>query len=318
MTLMSSHMLKKTTEQFIEDAKLIHGDKFKYDLVEYNGVKNKIKIICSNNHIFEQSPNDHLNGHGCKKCSGWGEMKYDNDEFLKRIEQIHGLEIICDKTQYIDHNEKVILNCPQHGVFYKSPKDLLIKKQGCPKCGYKRASLKNKRSPNDFVDKADVIHGYFYNYSLVDYINAITKIKIICPKHGIFEQYPKDHINQSHGCPSCSFSKGERIISNILNEKEIKFIAQYSFDDCVNKNTKRKLFFDFYLPEWNVCIEFDGEQHFFPVNKFGGIKEFSYIKQRDEIKNEYCILNEIVLIRINYKQIKQIEEIIQKYVEHFK
>jgi hypothetical protein len=187
-------MIKKTTEQFIADAKKVQGDVFNYDLVEYNGVKNKIKIICPNNHIFEQSPNDHLNGHGCKKCSGWGEMKHNKDEFLQRVKEIHG-DIICKETIYENHDKKTKFKCKKHGYFYKSPKDLLIQKQGCPKCGYEQIGNKNKHTLDMFLDKANKTHNNYYDYSLVDYVNATTKIKIICPQHGAFKQNPKDHIN---------------------------------------------------------------------------------------------------------------------------
>jgi ferredoxin-like protein FixX len=305
-------MIKKTTEQFIKDANLIHGNKFNYDLVEYKGVKNKIKIICPNNHIFEQSPNDHLNGHGCKKCSGWGEMKDNNEEFLERIRNTHSSKIICDKTQYVNHSEKVILKCPTHGFFKKTPKDLLIKKQGCPKCGYEQASLKNKSSQIDFINKANIIHNNFYDYSLVEYNNAITKVKILCPKHGVFKQNPKDHINQSHGCPLCASSKGEKIIESFLIRNQIDFIHQHSFKDCINPNTKRILFFDYYLPTINICIEYDGIQHYLPVNKFGGQKNLYDTIYRDNLKNEYCIKNNIQLLRIKYTKIKQIENILKK------
>lgn len=311
-------MIKKTTEQFIKDAILVHGDKFDYSLSKYCNAKTKIKIICPNKHIFEQIPNDHLNGHGCKKCSGWGEMKNNNETFLKRIEEIHGKDIICEETFYKNHNEKVTLHCPKHGFFEKAPKELLIKKQGCIKCGYEKSSSKNKMSLEVFIKKSNQIHDNKYNYSLVNYKNANTKVEIICPKHGIFLQCPKDHINQLQGCPLCAVSKGEKEILKYLKENNIKYIPQHAFDNCVNEQTGRKLFFDFYIPEYNLCIEFDGEQHFFPLEIFGGAKKFNYLIQRDEIKNKYCKENNINILRIKYNQFKQINNILNNYVEHFK
>jgi len=125
---------KKTTEEFIIDAKRIHGNKFDYSLVEYNGVKEKIKIICSNNHTFEQSPNDHLNNHGCKKCSGWGSLMSSNDEFHKRLKKIHGNDLIFANSTYEGWELKIELDCPKHGVFHKTPAVLFNSYQGCPKC----------------------------------------------------------------------------------------------------------------------------------------------------------------------------------------
>ena len=92
---------------------------------------------------------------------------------------------------------------------------------------------------------------------MVEYKNAHTKIKILCPTHGVFEQTPTNHL-KGKGCPICQESKGEIKITNILNNKNIKHIKQYKFDEC---KYKRKLPFDFYLPELNMCIEFEVIAH---------------------------------------------------------
>lgn len=297
---------KKTTKEFIIDAKRIHGNKFDYSLVEYKGVKEKIKIICPNNHTFEQSPNDHLNNHGCKQCSGWGELMYSNDEFHKRLKQIHN-DLIFINSTYEGWEIKTEVQCPNHGIFYTTPQALLNSKRGCPKCGYEKARKKNTWTQDKFIKEAEKIHNEKYNYSLSKYNNATTSVIIICSKHGEFLQQPKDHINQKQGCPSCRESKGENEISNILNELKIPFYRQHTFKECINK---RALPFDFYLPDYNVCIEYDGEQHFTPVEKFGGMESFTYITNNDEIKNKFCKENNITLLRISYKEKKEIKQII--------
>jgi len=150
----------------------------------------------------------------------------------------------------------------------------------------------------EFVQRSEIIHNYKYDYSLVEYINAHTKVKIICPNHGIFEQSPNSHL-QNVGCPKCNRSKGEEQIEKYLLEKNIQFINQYRFDNCKDK---RKLPFDFYLPEHNACIEFDGKQHFKLENYFwGGEKTVKNTQKHDNIKNDYCMKNNIILFRINYK-----------------
>jgi very-short-patch-repair endonuclease len=311
-------MKKKTTEDFIKSAKKIHGNKFNYDHVEYKGAKTPVKITCSNNHIFEQTPNDHLNNHGCKECSGWGQMKFNNTEFLKRIDKIHGDKLIYKNIVYKGHEIPLEIICPKHGVFEKTPKDLLIKKAGCPKCGYEKSTDKRRRSIDDFVKISNKIHNNAYDYSMVDYKRATDKVKIICVYHGIFEQTPKDHTNQKQGCPKCQISKGEKIIKSFLLEHNISFIEQKRFKDCINPSTNRILPFDFFIPSLNLCIEFDGEQHFSPIERFGGLNKFKDIIHRDEIKNEYCKINNIILLRIKYNQIKKINKILEKYVKPFK
>jgi len=125
------------------------------------------------------------------------------------------------------------------------------------------------------------------------------KIKIICKKHGIFEQTPDNHINKKTGCPICNESKGEKEIRIILNNLNIKYIKQKTFNNCKNK---RKLPFDFYLTDYNLCIEFDGIQHFKSIEYFGGEKVLKETQKRDLIKNNYCKENNIKLLRIKYNE----------------
>ena len=150
-----------------------------------------------------------------------------------------------------------------------------------------------------FSDKAKIIHNNKYDYSLINYVNSKTKIKIICPKHGIFEQTPLKHLN-NQGCPICKESKGEKEIKKYLLNNKIKFEIQKSFKNCKYKSLLK---FDFYLPEHNICIEYDGKQHFEIIDYWGGKVEYDLIKIRDNIKTDYCNKNNIKLIRIKYNEI---------------
>lgn len=147
-----------------------------------------------------------------------------------------------------------------------------------------------------FIDKSNIIHNNKYNYSLVDYINAKSKVKIICNinKHGIFEQEPHSHLS-GHGCPRCRDSKGEIKIKNYLIEKNINFVSQKKFNDC---RDAFMLPFDFYLPGLNICIEYDGEQHFKSIKHFGGDNMFIDRQKKYNIKTNYCLENDIELLRI--------------------
>ena len=147
-----------------------------------------------------------------------------------------------------------------------------------------------------FVYKSKKIHGDKYDYSLVNYINNKTKVEIICSEHGIFKQRPTDHLNGC-GCPICRESKGEKKIRNFLNEKKIKFLPQYKFNNCKHI---LQLSFDFYLPEYNICIEYNGIQHYKPIEKFGGKNQFLIQNKCDNIKKEFCLKNNIKLIIIKY------------------
>lgn len=104
----------------------------------------------------------------------------------------------------------------------------------------------------------------------------------------------------------CLKSKGEQKISSTLRENNIYFQQEYTFDDCIDPKTDTKLRFDFYLPDYNCCIEYDGIQHFEPSERFGGEKGYATRMWKDELRNAYCQENGILLIRIPYTDYRQI------------
>ena len=291
-----------TKEQFIHASKKIHGDIFDYSEVEYINSQTKVKIICPVHGIFLQKPNSHLSGNGCPKCSG--RLPLTTDEFIKKAKMIHGDIFDYSEVQYINHATKVIITCATcNHRFLRKPNDHLAKqKYGCPKCaGYYKTN-------EDFIKQAQEIHGLKYNYDLIDYQRATTKIIIICPEHGEFIQRPSDHLS-GYGCPICNESRGEKKISSYLKKHNIKFKQQQTFEDCKNILS---LPFDFFLPDYNLLIEYDGIQHFEPREFFGGEEAFKSLIERDRIKTEYA--NEhgsLSLLRIAYTDFDNIETILE-------
>jgi hypothetical protein len=158
--------------------------------------------------------------------------------------------------------------------------------------------------------KFDTIHNFKYDYSNSNFITYNDKIRIFCKNHGIFKQLVSKHL-RGNGCPICRSSKGEIKILNFLKNNNIEFIKNKKFKNCKFKN---ELPFDFYLPKYNTCIEYDGELHFKEVEKFGGIDKLKYYKNNDEIKNKYCLDNDINLIRINYDKFNDIESILKTII----
>lgn len=128
------------------------------------------------------------------------------------------------------------------------------------------------------------------------------KIEIICNKHGSFWQLPINHLRKT-GCPTCRASKGEIEIENFLKSNNINFQFQKKFNECKNK---KMLPFDFYLPEFNILIEYDGEQHYKVItwskNKHKNEQKFIDTKYKDSIKNNFAKTNNIKLIRIKYNE----------------
>ena len=283
---------RPSKDEFIRDCKLIHGEKYDYSLVEYTNNKTKVKIICPTHGVFEQRPINHLYGQSCSTCSN----SLTTEEFLSNAKNVHGDKYDYSLVEYKNYVTKVKIICPTHGVFEQTPNNHL-KGNLCYKCVFT-----HKKTTEEFVINAKNVHGDKYDYSLVEYKNSSSKVRIICPTHGIFEQRPNDHLN-GNGCPSCKISKGESNIKMILDSNNIEYVQQYKFDGC---RYIKPLPFDFYLPQLNTCIEYDGIQHFEPIVFFGGKRGLSIRKRMDEIKNKYCLDNNIILIRINYKDILSI------------
>ena len=283
---------------FIEECKNTHGDLYDYSLVEYKKSRKSVKIICKKHGTFDQIAFHHKNGKGCPKC--FYEKNRDSN-FIKNSIKIHGDNYDYSLVNYINNRTKVKIKCKEHGIFEQIPQSHL-NGFGCKKCSIESGKYggiwKKMHTKEKFIEKAIKVHGDKFDYSIIDYKGSNVKIDIICPSHGIFSQTPRHHL-YDRGCPKCNSSKGEINIENFLNENNIYYETQYSFEGCCDV---LPLYFDFYLPDHKMCIEFDGEQHFKPLRIFGGEKAFHNRKRKDNIKNIYCKENNIELMRIKYNE----------------
>lgn len=307
-----------STNKFKVAAMLIHGDLYDYSKVVYKNKNTKVIIICKTHGEFKQTPNAHLNGkQGCPKCSieRIGILgRLTQDQVIKKFRKIHGNTYIYNKVVYISYNKKVIITCRIHGDFKQKPNNHIDNKNGCPKCGNLSRRVILTDTCDVFIGKAKLIHDNLYTYEYVDYINSRVKVKINCQKHGIFKQRPNLHIS-GQGCPKCNNSKGEMAVEKYLKENGYKYKPQKKFKKCVNK---RKLPFDFYLPELNLCIEYDGKQHFEPVDHFGGEDAFILQQIKDSIKNEYCHQYNRGLIRIPYTVEDRLCEFLDYFINEYR
>lgn len=282
-----------TTEEFIEKSIKKHGKKYDYKLVDYKNSLEKVKIICDVHGVFEQMPKTHLK-HGCLLCgieNNANLSRKSEEHFIKQATRIHKYKYDYSKVRYKNTMTKVEVICPIHGVFKQTPNSHL-RGIGCSKCGDHRMSEKRTSNKEMFINLSRNIHGDSYDYSNVEYKNSKIKVKIKCLKHGVFEQTPNSHLI-GKGCPICKSSKGEKMIYKILNNYKINFSKEHKFEDC--KNVK-ELPYDFYVINYNTCIEFHGNQHFEKNVFFGGEIAFLENKKRDIIKEYYCKNNNIPLI----------------------
>lgn len=207
---------KRTTETFIFNAKLVHGDKYIYDKTDYKSAHDKIIIMCPEHGYFEQTATNHLSGYGCLECSGKIRLTLDN--FKSRSNEVHGDKYIYDNIELTGNRKsKVKILCPEHGYFEQRVDDHL-QGQGCPTC-----SGNVRSNTEDFIIKATNIHNGLYGYDKVNYINNNTKVSIECPIHGYFEQVPATHL-QGQGCNTCA--------------KLLKGWSKTHFTDACNRNNK--------------------------------------------------------------------------------
>ncbi len=296
---------------FIKRSIFIHNNFYNYDKVNYINSKSPVLITCPNHGDFYQIPYNHLMGKGCKKCSvERNKLKSTKsiDKFIDDSKNVHYDTFNYDKVKYVNDSTKVIITCLKHGDFEQTPNKHLLG-QGCPFCKFDKSKKSfSKKYSSSFIDRSNRIHNGYYDYSKVKHINAKYPVEITCPKHGVFLQLPYNHL-MGKGCIKCSQSQGEKIIESFLILNKVEYEFQKKFPDCKNKIP---LSFDFYLPKFNVLIEFDGLQHYKSLGYFGGDKKLKFTQLCDKIKNEYCLKNNIRLIRIPYSDIKNIDKILSR------
>lgn len=285
---------------FLDNARKVHGDRYDYSLVNYKNSKEKVKIICPEHGVFEQTPNNHLHGYGCPDC---GRIKcacsrsLNNEDFIRKANEKHNYKYDYSKANYVTGKSKVSIICPHHGEFIQLAEAHLLG-HGCPRCSAEAASQNMRSNTDDFIKKAIVIWGNEYDYSKVNYISATDKVCVNCRRHGDFYVKATAHLLGT-GCPDCSHSAGERTIRVLLDNHNIPYEREKSFPGCVDKN---KLRFDFYLPELNTCIEFQGKQHYENTGWVFTDDNVADIQRRDKIKRDYCAANNINLIEIKYNE----------------
>jgi hypothetical protein len=224
----SGFKTRKTSEQFITDAKNIHDETYDYSHVNYINANSKITIICKIHGPFEQTPACHLKGQGCSSCAKMGKLK---EEFIQDAIKIHGNIYDYSYVQYINAITNVKITCNLHGEFEQRPSNHLIG-HGCDQCA------KMGKSTEDFIKTAVKKHGNIYDYSQVNYINNKTDVIIICKTHGPFEQRPNTHLSGS-GCPHMEHKV--KTNEQFINEAKLAHGDKYDYSQVKYTNTETKI-----------------------------------------------------------------------------
>ena len=224
-------MKKKTTLEFIKDAKNVHGNKYDYSKVDYSGNRTKVKIICPIHGEFEQTPYVHLKGNGCNKCG----------------------QMITNK--------------------------------------------KNIKFKREMLDEVNEKFGTNYNWDKFEYNGYDIPSTVICPLHGEFEQ-TYHHLKYGHGCQKCGsrYAISERMVLTELKKHFNKVEYQKRFSWLRHK---KPMTLDFYLPEYNSAIEYQGRQHFSTNTRFNN--DFSNVIERDKKKIQLCNENGVKLYHLSFE-----------------
>lgn len=281
---------------------------------EYSGFNTRnLRVLCGSCHNeFITSLSSITNGNGrCYSCGQkesavhWQtDREYHFSKFKQMCEE-SVYTLLSSLEDYQNCYSKLRYLCPKHGEQIGSYTKF-VQGYRCPECGKESMSGKNRLSIEELINRINIGGNTLLNPQ--EYIrNSEPNLRIQCSCGEIFTT---SLVNYEQGvasvCPTCSkkMSSGERLIKNFLEINSIDFIPQYKFNDC---RDKRCLPFDFYLPDYNCIIEFDGQLHFEPIY---GEEQLFYTQRHDKIKNEYCHNNNIKLIRIPYWESQNMNNII--------
>lgn len=304
-----------TTKSFIARAKKIHGEDYDYSKVKYKRSIIEVEIICKECGItFEQTPNCHLNGHGCQECGG--SRKLTQEEFLSKARKIHGDDYDYSNAKYVNAKTRVPIKCNECDyLFNQTPNDHLAGK-GCKKC---TGTL--QLTQEQFIQRAKKMHPNMYDYSNVEYVNTTTKVIIGCKKcKQDFKQRPNNHIHQGNGCPECINKTELKFFEWFKSKFNYKIKRHYKPKWCRNKENGRIFEFDFVIKKLKLIIEIDGRQHFEDTLNWE-TKEFN--QKRDKYKMKKALKKGYSVIRIfqedvyydKYKWKKDISKYIKLYEE---
>jgi very-short-patch-repair endonuclease len=245
---------RSNTFDFIKKSKIIHAEKYEYKKVEYFNWKTKVIITCKIHGDFQQIPNVHLRGSGCKKCMNRKKKKIvktkedkvleKQNNFINRCNKIHLFKYDYSLVVFKATNIKVKIICNKHGIFEQKPLHHL-RGSGCSVCSKENQFGRCRLSTQDFILESKKRHLDYYDYSVSEYNGSKNKIKISCPKHGIFEQNPRYHINGG-GCPKCKCGSGKLGDYSFTNDEFIDLcnIAndfKYDYSKTLFKGTKNKI-----------------------------------------------------------------------------
>lgn len=251
--------------------------------------------------------------YGCSYCSGRGKTNEDIIPLIKNKD----VELI---SQYQGNEKPIKCKCNECGNEWVTlPKVLITNGSGCPRCGKEKAAKSEAKTKEQFIKDLKDVNPFIE--VIGEYINTHTKIECKCKIDGtVWFAYPANLLNCSAGCPCCNMSVGERKLLEVLTKLNINFIPQHTIKDC---KFILNLKFDAFDINNNIAFEYNGEQHYHPIDFAGRGKEwaeqeFEKTIKRDNAKIEYCKNNNIPIIIIPYWERNNMENYILEKLKEIK
>lgn len=265
---------------------------------EYYDSLTSVKVrcnICNNKWMI--IPRNALAACGCSKCA-YDKKKISYIDFKEKLKgKKCDIECIGD---YEDYMKTTLFKCNDCGYIWETiPQRITDSIYGCPRCAKKISGKEKRYSHKEFMEKFSSVTNSIE--LLEEYTTMTTKIQVKCKKCSNIWTTTPNRLMVGHGCPKCNKSNGENIIAVFLQDKKIPFVDQKKFENLIGLGQK-PLSYDFYICTYNLLIEYQGEQHYRPVEYFGGIEQFKIQQEHDRRKREYAQNNNINLLEIRYNQ----------------
>lgn len=291
---------KRSYKEFIDDLFLINPNIIILT-PEKDYVNGSAKVLCKckiDGHEWMSLPSVLLRGVGCPRCYGY----ISEEEFKEQLSVVNPMVVL--EGKYLGSKTKTKFQCLIDGHVWVTTPYHILHDSGCPMCANRKQSERQVISHEEYMRRLKVITNNII--PIEKYIRNEIPILHKCLKCEYkWNISPNSLITERTGCPKCNCSKGENRIIKFLEDYNINYVFQKKFENLKNINY---LLFDFYIPDLNTLIEYDGEFHYIDIFKNGTLED---VKMRDNIKNEYAKKNKIKLIRIPYWDFDNIETILK-------
>lgn len=305
---------KPALESFKRRMHELYGDKYTFVWSDFKNKQSMIRFTCKEHGEQQRSVTGLLDGKGCAYCNG----KFYPPDWIKNARAVHGEKYEYDESRPPQRVSDIIrYKCPVHGWQETRYDCHVLQGCGCALCAGVQNKLPTEDRKQRWIERCRKKFNDRFDYSQFEYVDNDTKGTIICREHHCsFITDPWTHLRGSGACPLCSSSKGEALIRTWLENNNVKFDTQYKLPN-ENMFCKRQyLLADFYLPDLNLIIEMNGEQHYQPVEHFN-TNDWTFEDQqiRDDTFRAYCKTHKISLLEIKYDKIDKIPQILSKAIK---